>query len=219
MDLVWGDVVSGAIAFTGFWELGFTRRLVSVARQGGSFVDVGANLGYFSLLWAATNKGNHSFAFEASPRNADLLLHNVRKNECGSRITVALVAAGRAPGRMDFDPGSPDQTGWGGLAVQRTDRSVAVDVVRLDEALDNSGRIALLKIDVEGADTWVLMGCEKLLSRRRINEIWFEENRPRMRALGIGEREALTFLRGVGYVTTPHYDRAGNVVSWSAVPS
>ena len=55
MELIPGDAISDCIAFTGVYELGLTRRVVELARDGGTFIDIGANLGYFTLLWAACN--------------------------------------------------------------------------------------------------------------------------------------------------------------------
>src|SRR4051794_19965608 len=66
MEVVPGDVISDCIAFTGVWELKLSRRLHKIARSGGVMVDIGANLGYFSLLWAAATPNNHCFSFEAS---------------------------------------------------------------------------------------------------------------------------------------------------------
>src|SRR5882724_3580048 len=57
------------IAWLGFYELDLSRRISSLARQGGLFVDVGANIGVFSCIWAALNPTNEVYAFEPSPRN------------------------------------------------------------------------------------------------------------------------------------------------------
>jgi hypothetical protein len=60
----------------------------------------------------------------------------------------------------------------------------------------------LLKIDVEGADTWVLLGCEELLIRKQVRRIFFEQNLPRMRRLDIDPALAHGFLRSKGYHVT-----------------
>jgi hypothetical protein len=73
LQLLPGDHISDQIAFTGFYELSLTRRLIELSKQGGTMIDIGANLGYFSCLWAAGNAKNKCFAFEASPRNIGIL--------------------------------------------------------------------------------------------------------------------------------------------------
>ena len=216
MDLVPGDVISSSIAFTGFYELQLSRFVRDLARRGGVMIDVGANLGYFSLLWAAANDRNRCVAFEASPRVVDLLRHNVLKNRLESRVTVVPQAAGRERGRLDFHLGPPEQTGWGGFSPP-TPETVRVDVVRVDEVVP-AEPVTLLKIDAEGADTWVLMGCEKLLERKLIASIWFEQNRTRLRHIGIADDEAERFLKSVGYVAVPRTDPSRDVVEWTAAP-
>src|SRR4051794_1788289 len=64
-DLVPGDAISGSIAFTGFYELELSEQLVRRARTGGLLIDVGANMGYFSLLWAGLSETTRVIAFEA----------------------------------------------------------------------------------------------------------------------------------------------------------
>jgi FkbM family methyltransferase len=218
MDLVPGDIISDCIAFTGVYEPVLTRRLIQLARRGGLLVDVGANLGYFALLWVASNPLNKCVAFEASPRNVEILRRNVRQNCFQKKIEVIASAAGASPGAMPFDIGPPDQTGWGGLTLEASDRFAEVDVVRVDEVVGPISAKTLLKVDIEGADTWALMGCERLLRNGLVGEIWYEQNKPRMAALGIPANAPQDYLRSVGYVATPRSGIAGDVVEWSAVP-
>jgi FkbM family methyltransferase len=219
MELVPGDVISDCIAFTGVHEPGVTRRVAELASAGGLLVDVGANLGYFSLLWAAANPENRCLSFEASPRNAELLRRNVRGNGLESRIEVIAQAAGHQAGKLRFDPGPADQTGWGGFSGKSTSGAIEVDVVRVDEVVPAGSRVALLKVDIEGADAWALMGCERLLNARAVGEIWFEQNKPRIRALGIPQTAAQDFLRSVGYLPRPMGPASGELVEWLAVPA
>lgn len=218
MSLLPTDVLHGQIAFTGFYELPLTRRVVEIARRGGIMIDVGANVGYFSLLWASANSRNKCIAFEASPRNVTMITENIRRNNLEDQITLYPLAAGKTAGTLEFELGTPEQTGWGGFASSKTAASISVDVVRVDEIVTGSEPIELLKVDVEGADTWVLMGCERLLKAKLIKEVHFEQNKERLRTLGIGDDEAVKFLESVGYKVTPQSDPKGNLVDWSATP-
>jgi FkbM family methyltransferase len=217
MELVPGDVLSDRVAFMGVHETDLSRRVVELGRKGGTMVDIGANLGYFTLLWAACNPANKCIAFEASPRNVEILRRNVSRNGLESQIEIVPCAAGAAPGKFQFDLGPPDQRGWGGLALAASDRSIEVDVVRADEAIPSNTQIALMKVDTEGADAWALMGCERLLKAGAVREIWFEQNKPRSQALGIPLDAAREFLRTVGYAATPRGEQGSQVVEWVAV--
>jgi FkbM family methyltransferase len=218
MELVPGDVISDCIAFTGVYELGLTRRVMELAKITGTFVEIGANLGYFTLLWAAAHPENRCIVFEASPRNIDLLRRNVERNGLGSRIEIVPHAAGSAPGKLRFDLGPADQTGWGGFAPENAVGGIEVDVVRADSIVPTDKPIALLKVDVEGADAWALMGCEGLLTSRLVREIRFEQNKTRMKALGLPESASQDYLRSVGYVCEPLGEAGADLVDWRSLP-
>jgi FkbM family methyltransferase len=183
LKLVPGDHISNQIAFTGFYELALTRRVASLAKEGGT-IDIGANLGYFSCLWAAGNIRNKCFAFEASPRISETLEINIKKNNFDSQITLFPVAAGYESGTLTFDIGPKEQTGWGGFSNEFNSNCIQVDVVRVDQVVPNNLVIDLLKVDIEGGDAWALKGCESLLKQRIIKEVWFEQNKRLFRICG-----------------------------------
>lgn len=124
------------------------------------------------------------------------------------------MAAGRESGLMEFHQGPENQTGWGGVALSRNPKStVPVPVVRLDESLASERFVDVLKIDIEGADTWAILGAEALLRGKRIGRIFYEENKTRMRELGIPQGEAETFLHSLGYRVRRLDGRPGAAVS------
>jgi hypothetical protein len=127
-------------------------------------------------------------------------------------------ALGRSNGELEFDPGPDEVTGWGGLKLTTGASSFKVPVKRLDEVLDSSVTVDFMKVDVEGADTWVLMGSEKLLQEKRIKEIHYEQNKPRLQQLDITNDDAVNFLRSVGYDAMPLSDPSKDVVEWRAIP-
>lgn len=214
-DLIPGDIISGNIAFNGFYELGLSREIARLSRNGNLFVDVGANMGYFSLLWAGLNPRGHVIAFEAASRNINLATHNIEESGLADRITLVPKAAGHRTCTVHFNTGPTDQTGWGGISnYPSDDDTIEVSLVRLDEELPDA-MIDVLKIDVEGADTWVLYGCEQLLKKRSIRNIFFEQNGARMAELGIGPSEAKDFLASVGYTCLP-FGQGGD--EWVAFP-
>lgn len=201
-DLMPSDVISGIIAFTGSYEASLSQRIAVAARRGGLLVDVGANMGYFSLLWAGVRATNRVVAIEASPRNVRLLRQNVERNGLGERVSVLAMAAGDHAGAVSFEPGPEEQTGWGGISNAGTATSFTVPMVRLDEQLPDA-EIELLKIDVEGADTLVLLGGAGLFQRQKVRTVFFEQNQERMDGLGIAPETARTLLSDCGYDCVP----------------
>src|SRR5690606_3514262 len=86
MSVVQGDIISDCIIASGVWEPKLTELILGDASQGGLLVEIGANLGYFSLLWAAQSPDNRSIAFEPSPRNASLMWKNIEANDFSGQI-------------------------------------------------------------------------------------------------------------------------------------
>jgi FkbM family methyltransferase len=198
MDLVFGDVLHGSIATLGFYEPNLSQRIVEVGRQcGGLMVDVGANAGYFSLLWLSQRPENRCVLFEPVARNVELIKANLRKNQLEKRADVRPIALGREDGELCFDLGPEGQTGWGGFKMTEDDRTIRVPVKRLDQEVHKN--ITLLKIDTEGADAWVLQGAHDLLLQRLVDEVHFEDNTFRAQKIGIEDDEASSFLESVGY--------------------
>lgn len=203
LNLMKSDISHQEIAFCGFYELPVSRRIIQLARSGGLMIDVGANYGYYSCLWASANAANRVIAFEASPRNLLPLKANLNQNRLENKLEVHGVAIGKKKGNLSFTLGPDESSGWGGLVLEDQANEanvIEVPVTSLDYFWHNRvQRIDVLKIDTEGADTWVLQGAEKLLQSHQIIHIFFEENMERMNALGIESGEAQNLLRDCGY--------------------
>ena len=219
MDLLPTDEGHSNIAFTGLYEFELSERIVRHARRGGLMIDAGANYGYFSLLWAAASRHNHVMAFEAAPGNQLALSRNVTLNGFESQIEIRKVALGKETGTLPFAPTTRGQTGWGGFSRATTGTTVKTAVLPLDDCVSPSDEIELLKIDVEGADTWVLLGARKLLESKRVKHVYFEHNKKCMSLLGIPESDALDFLRAIAYTVEPLNDPASEIVEYHAMPT
>ncbi len=219
MQLVPSDVMHACIGFTGIYEEELTKRLSQKAMEGGLLIDVGANAGYFTLIWAALNPLNRVMAFEASSRNVEILNHNLKENGVANRVQLFPIALGDKKGTLPFDPGPAEQTGWGGIALKSSQTTIQVPMDRLDNLLSEDIKVDVMKVDVEGADTLVIMGAENLLRNKRIKFLFYEQNKSRIRQLGINENEAFTFLTSVGYHAAPFSDVTKDVVDWFAIPA
>lgn len=199
MDLIVGDLAHQPIAYTGLYEWEVTKRLSRLARSGGILIDVGANAGYFSLLWCGLNSSNQAEAFEALPANVNLLERNIHKNQMANRIHLHSLALGREDGTTPFSIGDFNQSGWGGIAVAGTPGSINVPLRRLDSQISHPKQPTTIKIDCEGADSWVIGGAVKLLSHPMVRDVFFEVNLPRQDALGIKINASQEFLSSLGF--------------------
>ncbi|NVJ85997.1 MAG: FkbM family methyltransferase [Algoriphagus sp.] len=203
MDLNPSDVGHRHLMRNYFYELDLSKQITSLSKFGGLLFDVGANYGYFSIIWANSNSNNKVIAFEASPNNISQLRHNVILNNFSSQVSIEKFALGANVGIMSFYLGNESgQTGWGGLILDENENSVEVEVNTIDNYCNSNNieKIDVLKIDVEGADTLVLYGARKMLSEKKINHIFFEQNLVRMEKLKIQSNEPINFLKDLGYI-------------------
>jgi FkbM family methyltransferase len=193
------DIMHRQIAWLGFYDLALSKRIARMAATGGILVDVGANIGYFSCLWATARPDNQVYAFEPSPLVFELLKANIEDAGLCARVEMYRLALSKERAKVQFDPGPKDQSGWGGISNDRSGNTLQVEAEKLDDVMPDNVVIDLLKIDAEGADAFVLMGAERLLRTRRIRHVFFEQNLPRMQRLGISHDTPFRTLEACGY--------------------
>jgi FkbM family methyltransferase len=217
-----GDVIGDSLYYTGLYEQGTTAALSTVAKgEGGLFVDVGANIGYYSVLWTKARQGNRCVAIEASPRNVELIRSNLRSNGVVDACQLLPIAASNESGSISFDQGPESQTGWGGISegVGSGSRVITVECQPLDELIPEGQPVRLLKIDVEGAEALVLEGMERLLRTRQVKEIWFEDNVTRRSMLKISPDRLTSTLTKHGYRVVQSTPQAPLPMDFVATPA
>ena len=174
------DGIAREVFFTGGYGPQETALLGAVLRPGGTFVDVGANWGYFTLLGAhRVGSSGRVIALEPDPRLFALLQGNVAEN--GLRQVAALpIAAAEREGTVTLAGHDPEQGNWG-LSSLLADAATAAERFavrgrRVDEVLDEQGtaQVELLKMDIEGAELLALGGMADGLARGRYRRVLLE---------------------------------------------
>ncbi|HUJ58275.1 MAG TPA: FkbM family methyltransferase [Kofleriaceae bacterium] len=157
---------------SGNWEPHVARAIAFFMRAGGTFVDVGANIGYHALWVALSRPDARVVCFEPNPSVRDELVRNVALNELATvdvrpyalgdgERTVALYAhTGRA-----YNRGSSSMNDVA-LPGERAER-IEVEMRTLDRALPAELRVDVVKIDTEGYEAAVLRGARELIARCR----------------------------------------------------
>lgn len=159
--------------YTGLFEFVDMAFLLHFLRGEDLFVDVGANMGSYTIL-ACAAVGASGYAFEPIPKTYERLVENVRLNHLEARVNCWNRGVGARPGRTaftsDYGPANRvfDPAEGNPIAVE-------VDMTSLDIALGDETP-SLLKIDVEGYEAPVLEGAKNTLQKETLQAVIMELN-------------------------------------------
>lgn len=198
------DLIQRYLYLFGAWEPHLTGWLRRRLRPGDGFVDVGANIGAFSVLAARlVGAEGRVVAIEASPDLHGSLVRNVRLNALGNVRALNAAVSDRAR-TLTFALASSRNTGANSIVpydgpVESSFRARARPLPELlDTAEIASARV--IKIDVEGAEGSVVRGLAPLLSALRPDtEITVEVSPERMARLGDRADDLLAVMRNAGF--------------------
>jgi FkbM family methyltransferase len=158
--------------YTGLHEFNDMAFLLHFLRTDDLFVDVGANVGSYSLLAAGVTR-SAVYAVEPGASAFELLYKNIQLNNLQQRVTAVNAVAGPATGEALFTTGQ-DTTNHVVSPQEKTAGNV-VPMITIDALL--SGRSAsLIKIDVEGYETEVMNGMADTLTHTDLKAIIIELN-------------------------------------------
>ena len=216
----YGDSTARAMAL-GYYETDEVAVIAEWVRPGTTVLDVGANVGYFTLLMAQlVGPAGKVHAFEPNPGIASRLQENIVLNPHldDGRISVHRVALGAGDGAAEFFCPAPGREVLGGLQDTKrapVDRVIHVPLRRLDDlcAEPRLHPIDFFKLDVEGGELDVLRGSQHLLSETR-PVILFEASEINASAYGYRVFELLAYLEERGYTVR----QAGMSYNFLAVP-
>lgn len=204
MNLYFDSVLSRLIYCGGFEE---RERLFLNAflKPGDVFVDIGANIGLFALIAAhAVGYSGHVYAFEPCLKTYHRLLANIQLN-CFSNVSCYQLALSDSVTQLDLNISLDGYDAWNSLGEPYKGNSFAVETVSSvtwDDFAQTHGLVGLItmiKIDVEGWETHVLLGGSKVFSRSDAPVLQIEFNEPGSRASGSNCRKLYHMLEDFGY--------------------
>ncbi|HEU5117023.1 MAG TPA: FkbM family methyltransferase [Isosphaeraceae bacterium] len=185
----------------------FSPHIASVVRalvpEGGVFLDVGANVGYFSLLGhGLVGSRGRVVAVEPTPSTCETLRANIERNgfekielnpiALGDENTSLRLYMPPAAEHRDFNVTTQEAEGW---------TPVDVSCRRLDDVLKewNVERVDLMKIDVEGFEPKVFAGGEESLKSGVIRHLITEVNGYRLTHNGVTPRQYFDQIESLGF--------------------
>lgn len=165
--------------------------IISFLREGDTFVDVGANIGLYTLPASRIVKASgHVIAVEPSPINRARLQENLALNGISS-VNIEGCALGETPGELGFS----DEDALAHVELTGTGPKVPVKTF---DSIAPQNEIALMKVDVEGFELSVFRGAIQTMRAGHLPVILFEMNHSYLR-YGVTADDIFSFLRAAGY--------------------
>ena len=163
-----------------------------------SFIDVGANVGLYSIYYLSVHKGE-AFCVEPSVNNLQQLALNLRLNDMGDRATILAMALGAEPSFVNLkaatiQPGSAETSA--GYLNQEVEIRYRTTSRTLDDITGALTSDFALKIDVDGLEAEILRGAKKFLRSQACKTVLIENDL----ALSSRRKEIEKLLASAGLV-------------------
>lgn len=202
------DLAIGLNVARGRYETGEIAYVRTAVGRGDSVLDIGANIGFFTLHMAAmVGPTGHVYAYEPLDQNAALLEQSARENGLEERISLRRRAVGAEPGEaeivfLSLDAGAQNS---GGAYLSTASRVVPTrhELLRTKVVALDSEKfvrpVRFIKVDVEGAEPLVFRGGRELLSEDR--PIILSEINPGQlgKVSAVTPRELISEMETIGY--------------------
>ncbi|WP_334106666.1 FkbM family methyltransferase [Methylobacillus sp.] len=170
------------ILLDGFWENWITKVFIREVQPGMAVCDIGANIGYYSLLAAAAvGDDGHLHCFEANPDVYEILFQNVEINGFLPRTKIVNKAVFSRTTKLEFNVCQKHQ-GSSSLFIdeklvevyQDNITKIHVDATSLDDYFPQGSKVDFIKVDAEGSEPDIFKGASRLLSENHNIKIMME---------------------------------------------
>ncbi|WP_374723526.1 FkbM family methyltransferase [Calidifontibacillus erzurumensis] len=185
----------------GFYEIALTKYFLKNIKPGDAVIDVGANLGYFTVLAGYLVGSNGKvIAYEAANENCDLIQENISLNYINDRVEIRNRAVYSQNKTISF---FETETFKGNGSIKKHDKNYfdffgsehikenMVPAECLDNYVEELPFIKIIKIDIEGGEYHALLGMQKLIENNKVDTIIFEFNQNMLGSDGILLRNLL----------------------------
>jgi FkbM family methyltransferase len=214
------EAIGQRLYFYGKYEPWATYLIRHFSKPGMCFFDIGANIGYYSLLVAeCTQKHCSVHAFEPVMTTFSRLVDNIDRNKMGNCIVANRLALTEQEGPLTMniypDPAfNSAATSIDGWINPRYDQAPQIEVVgcsTLDRYVDNMGirKVDFVKIDVEGHERAVLKGGKEFLWSSQETAVLSECEPTWLSRVGLKVEDVVLFMRDLKYRAYQHSSITG----------
>lgn len=180
--------------YYGIYEANESMFCAHFIRETDTFLDIGANLGHYSIIVSGLT-GARSIAIEPIPSTLKKLQKQIDVNHLNNKITAMNIGLSDTISKLYFSSDNQDMN-----HIVNTDypNAIEVPVATMDSICENQS-IALLKMDVEGYEKFVLKGGEKTLNNTSLKAMIVELNNSGVK-YGVSDQEVYETLVSYGFL-------------------
>lgn len=197
-----GETIDNQVYFNGVFEPIFTSLFLDLVEPGATFLDVGANMGYYTLLgWREVGERGRVYAFEPDPNSISRLERNLKLNQA-NHVTVIGSAVSNLRGTAKFHVSSSEDANQGNASlVVESETALEVPTITLDEFLEEHQLrdVGLLKMDIEGGEALAVQGMTRSIQSGVFRAILLEMHRVPVASLGTSPERILATFSSCGY--------------------
>jgi len=166
-------------------------------KNGDNVVDIGANFGWYTTLFASLSSSGKVYSYEPSPYASAILRDNVELNDMRGGVKIREVGVGSQSSIELIDTSN---SGLAHIVHESNNTTTQIKVVSLDDDLsDLVGKIAYIKIDIEGFEFFALQGAINILTSTDQPIIQIEVNDDALERSGSSRNQLVKFLSKLGY--------------------
>lgn len=177
-------------------EMDFFKKTI---KKGWTVLDIGANIGYPSLLFSKlVGENGKVFAFEPDKNNLATLKRNIKENKIRN-VEIVPLAVSNHTGKATLylsDSHSGDHRIYSSGEKRKT---LTIKTVKLDDYFDPLPKIDFIQMDVQGAEESVFRGMRNLLEANKGIKILLEFWPEGLRRIGADPRKFLELIEGFGF--------------------
>lgn len=149
------DFVQRRIRFFGIFEHNLTYYSLGKIKKGDIYLDIGANVGYFTLLASqCVGLEGKVISIEADPKTFEKLLYNIKINSC-QNVYARNVAATATSCYVNIERTEPNNSGSNSIVIG-SDKNGIQGVPFKEIVADDIKRVRFIKIDIEGSEAPIL---------------------------------------------------------------
>jgi FkbM family methyltransferase len=188
----------------GYYEKKNTRTINELLSAGDTFIDIGANEGYFSILASKiVSKRGKVISIEPQRRLWPVIAQNIMLNDC---INIQLLPFAVGEKNEDINIILTPSTNTGSSTLISNNRNIlwkrqGSKTKRLDHIVEflNIDKIRLVKVDVEGFEFFVIKSGERLLEKGIIENLLIEFHASMLKKFDVTETDIVNYLSNLGY--------------------